>query len=1154
MRLAIIPLLAGCAFGQVYQSVNFSAGSSVGLVIPNVSQFSSPGDYRIGFRLHDWTVPTSGTHVTLFTIGYLQVVLYGPGNGSSSNFLCGVNLHDTESAYGNFDCVTVLGLNDVLVRAQKFAATYPTQLGSPGAQYFEVQDGGTGNILTYSCGGWANSGCPISTIVPTSIVGTTNMVSSAGAGFSLAWLKWWSTTVQPGTPFETETTAADIADWRFEGNSSTQWTNQATGGGSLPVLGGTSSGTIGFTGSRVEAPICIIAQQTFSTGSAGTLQNYSFPLNTGSLTYAWSQTTGTPALNFSSTTAATPAVSGGLSYFTSNGANTGSYTLQLTVTDSSSVSTSCTMKDGFVTADPSGIVQTGNAKIDSIIGPQAVLYANPWKWADDRQVAEAALQTAGLASFYNGAGGTATTPWNVAGPGTITLVNGSASVIGSSTTFLSSFCGGVAGSSSDYIVIWYPSAAILGGTGRRNMGLTCVDNTHVTLGSAWDAALTPACTGGGCSGIQYAIVPQTTYNNWNDNQDPANFYDAALSLYSLYFRSGIDSYLTTARAFADNFWQERLDSGNNFIYGESRNTFPRNMSVLGMALRAIEGRPDMWAGLEQISNFQINSVYAGSGGFGSGSTPWVQIGNAQGGDPREEGYAMMQIAAVAAFDPTVTIVSCYLGGTSTPAGCARKGLQTFMNLGWTNIGSVFSSGNWWANYNGGNGGPFQASQYTSWASQTCVQLTYNSTTVTAVNGATCSNGIGQGGWSKPVGSSVHVAPAAPTITEAAGPGGTNIPVATYTVYITYTGAFGETLPSAVATHTTTSTANVITVTGPAVSSGATGWNVYVYASTYGSPFPISLQNGVGTPIAIGTAWTELSTGLVTGPPVPVSGEFTWSDNNAATQAQPWWFFPNAGTQPSTNAGGDAAAYYPVYVDPTHVTLQDVNGNPAPYPDATCNPCYKGFEIGRTGAVGYAVQPYMLGILGTAWKYTHDALICTSPGVPANCSNSIAAQAATYVTNAANFLRQYGYNSVTGGMFYFAGSVNCAPNVSNAVAATTPGCTNSDNAGAARTLNAEGTRTVFLSLGYSGLDPTTRTFGDTLYSTMWCVPGWPCGGGMTSDGNYNGGYLSSFDGYFYGSYPGGPAQKWFGMGWGITAGAAWTGYRLGGWHVHALPAQ
>lgn len=1134
------------AFGQVYQSVNFSSGASVGLVIPNVTQFSSPGDYRMSFRLHNWTPPGSGTHVTLFTIGYLQVVLYGPGNGSSSGFLCGFNLNDTESLYGNADCVVTTGLSDVIVRAQRFAATYPTQLGSPGAQYFEVQDGGTGNILPYQCGGWANSGCPISTAVTASIVGTTNMVSSAPVAFSLAWLKWWSTTVQPGTPMETETTAADIADWRFEGNSSVWWTNQATGGGSLPVLGGTTSGTIGFTGSPTEPPVCVLQQQVFSTGSAGTLANSSYPLNSGSLTYAWTQTTGTPTLTLSSTTAANPTVTGGQSYATSNGTNTGSYTFQLTVTDSSSVSTSCTMKDGFVSTDPSGIVQTGSAKIDNIIGPQAKLYASSWGWADDRQVADAAVQTYWMANFYNNSGGTGTTPWNTAATGTITIVNGSAAAVGSSTTFKAALCGGIVGAAVNDIIIWYPSAAILGGTGRRVMGGSCIDDTHFTLGSAWDATLTPGCTGGGCSGVQFAAVSPTVYSNWDANVAPANFYDIVLALYSLYFRSGIDTYLTTVRAFADNFWQEKLDSGNNYIYGESRSTFPRNMAVLGMALRALDGRPDMWAGLEQISNYNIQLLDSGFGGFGGGSTPWTQVP----GDPREDGFELMQEAVVAAFDPTATTVSCYLGGTGTPAACARKGLQEFMTYGWTNMVGLYpDNNNWWVNYNGNNGGGFGSSLFTSWTSKTCVQLTYNSSTATAVNGSVCSNGAGTAGWSLPVFPAVHAVPAAPTVTDAAGPGGTSIPATTYTVYVTYTGAFGETEVSGSTVHAVASTANVITVTSPAASTGATGWNVYVFSSTLGG-VAYELQNGTGTPIAIGTNWTEGTTGLVSGIPEPVPFEFNYYDNYNVLRAQPWWFFPSPGTQPASNAAGDSAAYYPVLVDNTHITLQDINGSPVLYPDATCNPCYKGFEIGRTGAVGYTVQPYMLGILGTAWKYTHDALVCASPGVPANCSNSIAANAAKYVSNAATFLRLYGFNPASEGMFYFAGSVNCPPPVPN----TNYQCTFGDDVGAARTLNAEGTRTVFLSLGYSGLDPTLRTFGDTVYSAMWCIPGWSCGGGITSDGSYNSGYLSSFSGYLNGTPPSGSAQKYMGLGWGITAGAAWTGYRLGGWHVHAMPAQ
>src|SRR5207249_4900818 len=59
--------------------------------------------------------------------------------------------------------------------------------------------------------------------------------------------------------------------------------------------------------------------------------------------------------------------------------------------------------------------------------------------------------------------------------------------------------------------------------------------------------------------------------------------------------------------------------------------------------------------------------------------------------------------------------------------------------------------------------------------------------------------------------------------------------------------------------------NLLRVTSPSSVPGATGYNVYV-ATVSGQQV---LQNG-GTPVAIGSAWTEPTSGLVTGTVAPFS--------------------------------------------------------------------------------------------------------------------------------------------------------------------------------------------------------------------------------------------------------------------------------------------
>jgi hypothetical protein len=98
------------------------------------------------------------------------------------------------------------------------------------------------------------------------------------------------------------------------------------------------------------------------------------------------------------------------------------------------------------------------------------------------------------------------------------------------------------------------------------------------------------------------------------------------------------------------------------------------------------------------------------------------------------------------------------------------------------------------------------------------------------------------------------APSAPTLSDVSGG---SLAAATYYVVVTYTNATGQTLPSGESSHSVAAS-HLLKVTSPASLSGATGYNVYV-STTSGAE---TLQNS--SPISIGTAWTQPTSGLVSG--------------------------------------------------------------------------------------------------------------------------------------------------------------------------------------------------------------------------------------------------------------------------------------------------
>jgi hypothetical protein len=254
------------------------------------------------------------------------------------------------------------------------------------------------------------------------------------------------------------------------------------------------------------------------------------------------------------------------------------------------------------------------------------------------------------------------------------------------------------------IAVWHPLGS---GTGRRMFQVTsCADDTHLTIYDQWnDDGKTPAA-----SGLNYAADNQyaTTWG-WSQASSPANYYDNVAAYYALYYRSGIDDYLTAARKLADRFWESpMIDQGvhpNFFGYTG------RSVSAMGLVLRALDGRPDMWA-----------APTGAYGGYGGLHTIWNDYLAYLTGmdiswgiwDPREESYHLAMISYCAMFDPSPTYQST----------CQAAIVNSFPAL-WTP--TRFPDGSW----------PQLYASSSSWSTGSSVTMTNGSTTVT---------GVGPVGW------------------------------------------------------------------------------------------------------------------------------------------------------------------------------------------------------------------------------------------------------------------------------------------------------------------------------------------------------------------------------------------------------------------------
>jgi hypothetical protein len=443
--------------------------------------------------------------------------------------------------------------------------------------------------------------------------------------------------VEPGDPLSQEATPADLADWRFEGDLN----NQGTGGYGVRIeaVNNGAGGPV-YAASPNQGPTCVAGrQQVLRAGHPAQLDgtaSYSLGGDSG-LTYMWQELSGPTGVLWTGQNTARPSVSR---------TTAGSYVFQLTAVDQEGRSGTCTVKHGFVGADKNDVVITGNAAVDALLGPMVRQGTNPWTWFDDRHKAGADLVASSLDSYY-------TAGWIAnQGPGSITVTGNSTAVTGVGTDFTTRFCQGPgnptvpkqASGSNSMIAVWFPDPASPTGRSIRTMSITsCQDDAHLTLYYAWPAAPAPSCGGGGCP-YSYDHYDQS-YGKWfYPSGEGSNYYDAVAGLYALYYRSGLEDYRTAARTLADRFWVYRLSGGWVCSFGGCGGSDqPRVKSLLGMVLRATDGRPDMWPGLRQLwadAEWRLGTFY--------------KISYPAFLDIREGAYSQAALSYCAMFDPDAT--------------------------------------------------------------------------------------------------------------------------------------------------------------------------------------------------------------------------------------------------------------------------------------------------------------------------------------------------------------------------------------------------------------------------------------------------------------------------------------------------------------------
>lgn len=602
MKKAFYLLLLFSSVSYSTQSLVLAGGLTATATIPDAAPYDTLNaqSFRFQFRVHDWSPGSGGV--------YSNTVFH---DTNASNFFCSIDSSSFlvcadawDSLSGDyFWSISIAGRTDFIV----------TVVRDVEAMKFH------GAVCNSDL-----SGCVTSTgqsIVSLS-TGRLSSITAGGDNTSarLAFFRW-RTGNGAELPREYDP-PADLGDWEFENNGND------SSGNSLTL---SYSGTATYGTSPIHAPGCNAgASQTLRAGGTGALDGTgSTPADGGStLSYSWSQIAG-PSVTWSSHTTAQPTIS---NLAATNNPAVASYVFSLTVTDGSNQSSTCTVKDGAVTVDSRDVVIAVDSSVDSIIGPLTPWGTSPWPVYDTLEKSWADMMHAKRVSDPHYAD-----VWNTALTGTVDVVLNSHTITGHGTTFQTTFCNGGTSPTGDAIVVWWS------GYGRRAMAIeSCDSDTQITTATAyswWTASE---------SGLHYSALTSDSAYNWSAGQSTAgiNYYDGGLSHRALYYRSGIDDYLTEARGLAAAWWSyPYIDRGDSYVMRNGGfwnfGLPPRGKSATGLYLYALDGHPETWPWLRaMLGNFYY---FVGIGALGPSAE-----------SVREGGYNLAFIALAALYDPDAT--------------------------------------------------------------------------------------------------------------------------------------------------------------------------------------------------------------------------------------------------------------------------------------------------------------------------------------------------------------------------------------------------------------------------------------------------------------------------------------------------------------------
>jgi hypothetical protein len=476
--------------------------------------------------------------------------------------------------------------------------------------------------------------------------------SIGGLGIDIGFFRVFTTLVPLRSKPPTTAGGGDWTELKFDGNGTDSSGNSHTATLSGATYASTPNQAPFACIETLNAPVWMVSVP-FRAGHLGQLDgtcSYSMIDASDTVTYFWQQLDGPTTLVWSSRTNSQPTVTGAIF---------GSYTIQLTVTDTAGTLAVTPLAVGAVATDSNSVVVYPDDRLYPILGHRKKFGSHPWEWADERNLFTFDI----IADRYEVNGGTfkfeeyAPVHNSVVPAGTAYVTSGSNKIFGVGTNFCTFFCGAstcanlqLDGATELFAMIDIPREHPDGPTAPplrypRRLA-SCESQTEVTMvsGYTWDK---PTVSSPGFAWTATGFCSGATCGDWTTPAGAGNgndnYYDNSLALYSHWYGSGSAKARDSARWLADQY-----SRGQEVYNGLSQ---PRFWSLFGSFIRAtadsssITTYPSRWSMLRDFVDYCVANQFTPTGTFF---------------DQRELAYCLWYSALAARLDPDNTERSSHL--------------------------------------------------------------------------------------------------------------------------------------------------------------------------------------------------------------------------------------------------------------------------------------------------------------------------------------------------------------------------------------------------------------------------------------------------------------------------------------------------------------